>query len=84
MADTRDTGLGEQADGDVIPSDSPLHLVSLNTGPLRVSALSPNGSWFAFSTEDKLKLYSLTVKGLKISIDKERCFYIFDIGKMVS
>jgi len=58
-------------DGDELPSESPLHLLSLNTGSLRVSALSPDGSWFAFSTEDKLKLYSLTINGLNVAINKE-------------
>ena len=62
-----------KVDGDMIPTDSPIHLVSLNTAPVRVSALSPDGKWFAFSTEDKLKLYSLTVDGLNVTINKEWC-----------
>ena len=72
MAQIHDTGSVEHIDGDEIPSESPLHLLSLNTESLRVSALSPDGNWFAFATEDKLKLYSLNIDGLNISINKEQ------------
>ena len=74
MGDTRDISHSEGSnykDTDVIPCDSPVHLVSLNTGPLRASALAPNGRFFAFSTEDKIRIYSLEVSGIKVAINKE-------------
>ena len=48
-------GTNELTDEDVLPSDAPTHLVTLNTAPLRTSCLSPDSQWFAFLTEDSLK-----------------------------
>ena len=74
MGSENDMGSVEHEDGDELGSESPLHLLSLKTEPIRVSDISPNGKWFAFSTEDKLKVYSLSFSGLKCVIKKERVY----------
>ncbi len=51
-------------------SEAPVHIFSLKTEPLRVSTISPDGKWVAFSTAQKLRVYRVFNEDENVGLEK--------------
>ncbi|CAG5113459.1 Oidioi.mRNA.OKI2018_I69.chr2.g7567.t1.cds [Oikopleura dioica] len=57
-------------DEDEVSSEAPVHIFSLKTEPLRVSTISPDGNWVAFSTASKLRVYRVFNEDDNVGLEK--------------